>query len=825
MFRIIQFLKNIMCAEINVQSKMPPLLPFNMANPLVRSAVQVETSRIKEAVREVFKDNMAELKSARDTDERKMEGLRVQNRQRRQRIRALLEDLKTCRESGRTSQAEISRRQQMLTHTLGQLRTCNQDTDRLTRERDEAVEQLGDSDDLHYIEITNMRILAQEVLKNNRPGFDNMLPRITSEPAQAYKDKMVLIFEAIDQFRLDNVGNMDQVADLQREVEREKKRLEDLQAKYDRDMAAARQNLGARTSRLENAQRLHEASTADLSKMRDMATAVKEGKEQLVNSIRAGIQSAPGQAYAQTMQEIFDALQRCIELDANRAGTDGAIADLRQQVEAANKALAEEQQRCAKEIEDRQKSHQEVLGGLNEAVELGQAEKENMKEKLKVAEDLAKVCQDQSALLQQKIQDLDADIAIKQQEIVAAQANATTHQESLAACQEELAKNKTALAEASAKGETGSEASRQLAELNTKFIGIEETLKQRLQAQERMNDEKAKDMLELSKQISGLNVKLKESEGDLKRCKDSVKELEQSGADNRESPGISRASLRSAGKSTSPNAGVPESKGSGGGGGSSDAGLEYRRRFRGTTGSPGTGAEEAKDSAAESPVSPGAGAEEGKDSGSGSPVPPADAGASGSSGQGASTGDDELEPYITLLQYEELRQGGRSYKTALPTSETSENKMNTNYVAKFESGTPEEKTSKLAKALFNVETSAQQKIHLGQSFAQRKKIGSIELAKTNVFETWDNLRKSIGDSQKHSKLVKSSSSRYDPTQIVRLFFLIVYFEGLTYQKTKNNPIVIIFDRRGSLEDSKKAAQEANRVATAAFDLSSLFVWL
>lgn len=819
-----------MFAEINVQSIMPPLLPFNMANPLVRSAVQVETSRIKEAVREVFKDNMAELKSARDTDERKMEGLKVQNRQRRQRIRALLEDLKTCRESGRTSQAEISRRQQMLTDTLGQLQTCNQDTDRLTRERDEAVEQLGDSDDLHYIEITNMRILAQEVLQNNRPGFDNMLPRITSEPAQAYKDKMLLIFEAIDQFRLDNVGNMDQVADLQREVEREKKRLEDLQAKYDRDMAAARQNLGARTSQLEKSRRLHEASTADLSKMRDMATAVKEGKEQLVNSIRAGIQSAPGQAYAQTMQEIFDALQRCIELEANRAGTDGAIADLRQQVEAANKALEDEKQRCAAEIEDRQKSHQEVLGGLNEAVEQGQAEKENMKEKLKVAEDLTKVCQDQSALLQQKIQDLDAQVATKQQEIVAAQADATTRQESLAACQEELAKNKTALAEASAKGETGSEASRQLAELNTKFIGIEETLKQRLRAQERIDDEKAKDMLELSKQISGLNVKLKESEGDLKRCKDNVKELEQSGSGKRESSGISRASLRSADKTTGPDAGVPESKGSGGGagggsGGSSDAGLEYRRRFRGTTGSPGTGTEEAKDSAAEISVSPGAGAEEGKDSGSRSPAPPADAGASGSSGQDASTGDDELEPYVTLLQYEELRQGGRSYKTALPTSETSENKMNTNYVAKFESGTPEEKTSKLAKALLNVETSAQQKIHLGQSFAERKKIGSIELAKTNVFETWDNLRKSIGDSEKYRNLVKSSRKRYDPTQIVRLFFLVVYFEGLTYQKKKDDPTVIIFNKIGSLQEAKEAAQKANRVASAGFELKSLFVWL
>lgn len=825
---------------------MPPLLPFNMANPLVRSAVQVETSRIKEAVREVFKDNMAELKSARDTDERKMEGLKVQNRQRRQRIRALLEDLKTCRESGRTSQAEISRRQQMLTHTLGQLRTCNQDTDRLTREKDEAVEQLGDSDDLHYIEITNMRILAQEVLQNNRPGFDNMLPRITSEPAQAYKDKMVLIFEAMDQFRLDNVGNMDQVADLQREVEREKKRLEDLQAKYDRDMAAARQNLGARTSQLEKSRRLHEASTADLSKMRDMATAVKEGKEQLVNSIRAGIQSAPGQAYAQTMREIFDALQRCIELEANRAGTDGAIADLRQQVEAANKALEDEKQRCAKEIEQRKNNYEREYGRLNEEVEerdrnidylrtseqQAQADKATMAEELTVAKQRATVCKQQSASLLESIGAKDTQLAVVEETLATAKAEAATCEESLTKCKQEIATNAAALAAAEEKGKTLSGDAekklkakiKNLEDLNADFEGIQSQLEGKLQTCEETAKESAQQVLEQAKEISNLKMQVEQKKGELKTCNDKVNRLKQAAAGGKKTPpGISRASLRSADKTTGPDAGVPESKGSGGGGGSSDAGLEYRRRFRGTTGSPGTGAEEAKDSAAESPVSPGAGAEE--DSGSGSPAPPADAGASGSSGQGASTGDDELEPYVTLLQYEELRQGGRSYKTALPTSETSEPKMNTNYVAKFESGTPDEKTRKLAKALLNVETSAQQKIHLGQSFAERKKIGSIELAKTNVFETWDNLRESIGDSQKHSKLVKSSSSRYDPTQIVRLFFLIVYFEGLTYQKTKDGPIVIIFDRRGSLEDSKKAAQEANRVATAAFDLSSLFVWL
>lgn len=791
---------------------MPPLLPFNMANPLVRSAVQVETSRIKEAVREVFKDNMAELKSARDTDERKMEGLKVQNRQRRQRIRALLEDLKTCRESGRTSQAEISRRQQMLTHTLGQLRTCNQDTDRLTREKDEAVEQLGDSDDLHYIEITNMRILAQEVLQNNRPGFDNKLPRITSEPAQAYKDKMVLIFEAIDQFRLDNVGNMDQVADLQREVEREKKRLEELQTKYDRDMAAARQNLGARTSQLEKSRRLHEASTADLLKMRDMATAVKEGKEQLVNSIRAGIQSAPGQAYAQTMQEIFDALQRCIELEANRAGTDGAIADLRQQVEAANKALAEEQQRCAKEIEDRQKSHQEV-------VEQGQAEKENMKEKLKVAEDLAKVCQDQSALLQQKIQDLDADIATKQQEIVAAQANATTHQESLAACQEELAKNK-----ASAKGETGSEASRQLAELNTKFIGIEETLKQRLQAQERMNDEKAKDMLELSKQISGLNVKLKESEGDLKRCKDNVKELEQSGSGKRESSGISRASLRSADKTTGPDAGVPESKGSGGGaggggGGSSDAGLEYRRRFRGTTGSPGTGTEEAKDSAAESPVSPGAGAEEGKDSGATGPdaadgSAPHSVDGSVDSNSATITGHAQtfLERYVSLLEY--TQKDDKRIYTAMGDEITNENSFNKVFLGMVEGNNPiNNKISTVYDSLTEQGGSAQHILRLNKS--RRHTLQSISLKKTTAFRIFTKLKEMIGSSDEHRDALKTKQriQRIDRKQ-VRLYFLVVFFKGLYFVPKQGEPPVEIFAPRGSME-----------AATAGFDLRSLFVWL
>lgn len=819
-----------MCAEINVQSKMPPLLPFNMANPLVRSAVQVETSRIKEAVREVFKDNMAELKSARDTDERKMEGLKVQNRQRRQRIRALLEDLKTCRESGRTSQAEISRRQQMLTDTLGQLQTCNQDTDRLTREID-----------LKYAEITKMTLLAQAVQENNRARFDDMLPRITSEPAQAYKDKMVLIFEAMDQFHQDygddekTIGEMDdQIEDLLREVIREKKRLEDLQAKYDRDMAAARQNLGARTSQLENARRLHEASTADLSKMRDMATAVKEGNEQLVNSIRAGIQSAPGQAYAQTMKEIFDALQRCIELDANRAGTDGAIADLRQQVEAANKALEDEKQRCAAEIEQRKNNYKREYGRLNEEVEerdrnidflrtseqQAQADKATMAEELTVAKERATVCEQQSASLLESIGAKDTQLAVVEETLATAKAEAATCEESLTKCKQEIATNAAALAAAEEKGKTLSGDAekklkakiKNLEDLNADFEGIRSELEGKLQACENTAKASEQQVFEQAKEISNLKMQAEQKKGELKTCNDKVKRLKQAAAGGKKTPpGISRADLRSAGKSTIPDAGVPESKGSGRGGG------------RG--GSPGTGAEEAKDSAVESHVSPGAGAEEGKDSGSGSPVPPADAGASGSSGQGASTGDDELEPYVTLLQYEKLRLGGRTYKKALPKSKTSELQMNTNYVAKFESGTTEEKTSKLARALLNVETSAQQKINLGQSFVERKKIGSIELAKTNVFETWDNLRKSIGDSETYSNLVKSSRKRYDPTQIVRLFFLIVYFEGLTYQKTKDDPTVIIFDKIGSLQEAKEAAQKANRVASAGFELKSLFVWL
>lgn len=40
---------------------MPPLLPFGMANPVVRSAIHVETSRIREAIKEAFKHEMKDV--------------------------------------------------------------------------------------------------------------------------------------------------------------------------------------------------------------------------------------------------------------------------------------------------------------------------------------------------------------------------------------------------------------------------------------------------------------------------------------------------------------------------------------------------------------------------------------------------------------------------------------------------------------------------------------------------------------------------------------------------------------------------------------------
>ena len=40
---------------------MPPLLPFNMANPLARAAIQVETSMIKEAINEVMNHKMKDV--------------------------------------------------------------------------------------------------------------------------------------------------------------------------------------------------------------------------------------------------------------------------------------------------------------------------------------------------------------------------------------------------------------------------------------------------------------------------------------------------------------------------------------------------------------------------------------------------------------------------------------------------------------------------------------------------------------------------------------------------------------------------------------------
>ncbi|CAM9097794.1 unnamed protein product [Ectocarpus sp. 12 AP-2014] len=99
-----------------------------MANPLMRSVVQVETSRIKEAIREVFKDNMSELRAVRDTDEKKMAALKVRGMVRERKIRALERDLLQCKNDGKTSQEEIDAK-------AAELHTCMQ-------ERGEFLEEL-----------------------------------------------------------------------------------------------------------------------------------------------------------------------------------------------------------------------------------------------------------------------------------------------------------------------------------------------------------------------------------------------------------------------------------------------------------------------------------------------------------------------------------------------------------------------------------------------------------------------------------------------------------------------------------------------------------
>lgn len=789
---------------------MPPLLPFNMANPLVRSAVQVETSRIKEAIREAFKDNMAELKSARDTDERKMEGLKVQNRQRRQRIRGLVEDLKQCRNDGRTSQAEIQNRRQMLTDALGQLRACNEDTARLTRERDEA----RDADDIKYAESTHMRMLAQSVQENNRPRFDAELPRLTSEPTQAYKEKMQLIFDAMDEFRRDHgndertMGEMDdQIEDLRHEVQREKTSLEQLQARYDRDMAAARQDLATRTSRLEKSRQLHEASTADLSKMRAMATAVKEGKEQLVNSIRAGIQSAPGQAHAQTMREIFDALQRCIKLEANRAGTDSAIADLRQQVEAAKKALAEEKESCATEIRQRQEKVEERdrnIDVLRTSVQQAETDKATMETELAAAKETATLFQQQSTLLQESISAKDIQLAEMESTLVSAKSEAATCQESLTKCRKEIITNAAALAAAEEKSKTMSGDAEKnlkgkienLRELNAKFEGIQIELQEKLETWEKTAKDCAQQVLEQAKTISGLMAKVSEKISELKICKAKVERFEQAAEAKKTPPNISRGSLRSAGQTTTTGseAGTEEAKGISRGGAGTATGTPTPAASPSQSQGQGGGA-----------GSSGQGADKKKGSGGGS---------AGATADQVQVSDDELKQYTALLAFEieqGLRVYGKLHKDDLHV--TTYGRLKNLYLDKVEPREIDSRKIQLLSEMLVKGAQSPNTLKLKENMIQGH--DSIPLRDTNAFKKFTVLRKRIGKNENFRALLKKKDSRIeDQEQRVRLFFLVVFFNGLYYTPAEGGPPLEIFARKGSLP-----------AATAAFNLRSLFVWL
>ena len=134
---------------------MAQTIPFGMTYPLVRAAAHVQTSMIKEAIDEAFKENMKGMQQGpqgtSEEDQATIDRLTVERREALERAEKALEDLNECRKNSNRSGAEIEQCKDRLNNALEGLKKCEDDaevTQNTIKDLDRKIASLVEERDL-----------------------------------------------------------------------------------------------------------------------------------------------------------------------------------------------------------------------------------------------------------------------------------------------------------------------------------------------------------------------------------------------------------------------------------------------------------------------------------------------------------------------------------------------------------------------------------------------------------------------------------------------------------------------------------------------------